>query len=408
MRPAPLAALVLAAACLGAVLALVVGQGTGWLGSGTKTTVVLEPGSELLAESARGAATAKAAKPLPGSGFDPEQIYANRVGGVVTIYSFFDSSASPGAREAQGSGFVVSHDGVVLTNAHVITDAGEVQSSGDAPPAPDLAREVYVEFHDGDRVAAKVVGYDLFDDVGVIRVGREHALEPVPLGDSSKVVIGQPVAAIGTPFGNEGSLTVGVVSATRSIDSLTSRYDVVDAIQTDAPITHGNSGGPLFDARGRVIGINAQIRSGQGQSGFEGVGFAVPINSARRSMGQLLARGRVAYAYLGITTEDLTPAVAKRLGYAVEHGALIDVVQAGTAAAHAGLRAGTRDVRLNGETIRAGGDVIVSVDGQTVRSSGDLIRIVSARLVPGQTARVVLMRGKQRKTVTLRLDERPR
>jgi S1-C subfamily serine protease len=405
MRPAPLAALVLAAACLGAGLALAASRGSGWVGSGTKTTVVLEQGGD----AAVAVKSAAVAKQLPGAAFDPAQIYASRVAGVVTIYSFFDPSTSPGAREAQGSGFVVSHDGVILTNAHVITDAGEVSASTDgAPPNPDVAREVYVEFHDGDRVRAKVVGYDLFDDVGVIRVGSDHALAPVPLGDSSSIVIGQPVAAIGTPFGNEGSLTVGVVSATRSIDSLTSRYDVVDAIQTDAPITHGNSGGPLFDARGRVIGINAQIRSGQGQSGFEGVGFAVPINSARRSMRQLLAGGRVAYAYLGITTEDLTPVMAKKLGYPVEHGALIDVVQSGTAAEHAGLRAGTRDVHLNGETVRAGGDVIVAVDGQAVRSSGDLIRIVSARLVPGQTARVVLVRGMQRKTVTLRLDERPR
>jgi 2-alkenal reductase len=406
MRPAPLAAVVLAATCLGAVLALGVGKGTGWLDAGTKTTVVLQPADGATATTV----TAAGARPLPGSAFDPAQVYAHRVAGVVTIYSFFDPSTSPSAREAQGSGFVVSHDGVILTNAHVITDAGEVaSSSGEAPPTPDVAREVYVEFHDGDRVAAKVIGYDLFDDVGVIRVhGGDHELAPVPLGDSSKVVVGQPVAAIGTPFGNEGSLTVGVVSATRPIDSLTSRYDVVDAIQTDAPITHGNSGGPLFDARGRVIGINAQIRGGQAQSGFEGVGFAVPINSAKRSMQQLLVGGRVAYAYLGITTEDLTPAIAKRFGYPVEHGALVDVVQPGTVAERAGLQAGTRDVHLNGETVRAGGDVIVSIDGQRVGSSGDLIRIVSGRLVPGQRARVVLVRGKQRKTVTLRLDERPR
>ena len=144
----------------------------------------------------------------------------------------------------------------------------------------------------------------------------------MPLGDSAAVVVGEPVAAIGSPFGNEDSLGVGVVSAThRSIDSLTSNYNLVDAIQTDAPINHGNSGGPLFDARGRVIGINAQIRSDSGQA--EGVGFAVPINSARRSMEQLIANGSVSYAYVGIETTDLTPALAQRFGYPVTQGAVV-------------------------------------------------------------------------------------
>ncbi len=388
MRQGPLVAVSLTAACLGAVLAVALGQGTGWLDGGTKTTVVVQTAPDASPVSAAGAARA-AARPLSGSSFDPARIYATRVPGVVTLYSFFDPSTDANAREAQGTGFVVSAGGVILTSAHVITDAAEVSSSSEqSPPAPDVAKEVYVEFHDGDRVPAEVVGYDLFDDVGVIRVDpKAHALAPVPLGDSSAVVVGEPVAAIGTPFGNEGSLTVGVVSATRPIDSLTSRYDVVDAIQTDAPITHGNSGGPLFDARGRVIGINAQIRTGQTQSGFEGVGFAVPVNSAKRSMQQLLANGRVVYAYLGVRTEDLTPAIAKRFGYGVDHGALIDVVQPGTAAERAGLRAGSRDVLLNGETVRGGGDVIVAIDGIPVQSSGDLVRIVSGRLVPGRRRR---------------------
>ena len=135
----------------------------------------------------------------------------------------------------------------------------------------------------------------------------------MPLGDSNRVVVGEPVAAIGSPFGNQNSLSVGVVSATqRSIDSLTSAYDVSGAIQVDAPINHGNSGGPLLDARGRVIGINAQIRSTSGNA--EGVGFAIPINAARRSMEQLIATGKVAYAYVGITTQDVTPALARRYG----------------------------------------------------------------------------------------------
>src|SRR5204863_5563932 len=157
-----------------------------------------------------------------------------------------------------------------------------------------------------DRVPARIVGWDIFDDVALIRVDpQDHSLAPVPLGDSSAVAVGEPVAAIGSPFGQADSLGVGVVAAThRSIESLTSKYNLVDAIQTDAPINHGNSGGPLFDARGRVIGINAQIRSDSGNA--EGVGFAVPINSAKRSMEQLIGHGSVSYAYIGVVTTDLT------------------------------------------------------------------------------------------------------
>ena len=160
----------------------------------------------------------------------------------------------------------------MLTSAHVVTTAG--QGGGQAK----RAHTIYVQFSDGDRVPARIVGYDLFDDVAR-DPGRPEAppLRPVPLGNSARVVVGEPVAAIGSPFGNADSLSVGVVSAIRrSIPSLTTRYDLIDAIQTDAPINHGNSGGPLFDAHGRVIGINAQIRSSGGSSGFEGVGFAVP------------------------------------------------------------------------------------------------------------------------------------
>ena len=175
------------------------------------------------------------------------------------------------------------------------------------------AERVYVVFADGDRIPATIVGWDLFNDTGLVKVDPDdHAVSPVPLGDSSRVVVGEPVAAIGSPFGQESSLAVGVVSATeRSIDSLTSAYDVSDAIQIDAPINHGNSGGPLLDARGRVIGINAQIRSDSGNA--EGVGFAIPINSARRSMEQLISTGKVAYAYVGVTTQDVTPAIVAPL-----------------------------------------------------------------------------------------------
>ena len=267
---------------IGGATVLVVAKAAGWFHGATRTVVVRQ------SATAGDLAPVVAAKPLVGNGFQPAQIYRSRAAGVVTIVSYFDDASLPNARAGQGSGFVVRSDGTILTSAHVITTAGQ----GTSAPTK-TARTVYVEFSDGDRVPAKVVGADLYDDVGIIKVAPgQHALSPVPLGNSSRVVVGQPVAAIGSPFGNADSLSVGVVSAIRrSIPSLTTAYNLVDAIQTDAPINHGNSGGPLFDARGRVIGINAQIRSTDTSSGFEGVGFAVPIDSARRSLDQIETTG---------------------------------------------------------------------------------------------------------------------
>jgi S1-C subfamily serine protease len=252
------------------------------------------------------------------------------------------------------------------------------------------------------------VGWDVFDDVGVLRVDpKAHALTPLPLGDSSRVVVGEPVAAIGSPFGNENSLTVGVVSATqRSIESLTSQYNLVDAIQVDAPINHGNSGGPLFDAAGRVIGINAQIRSDNGSA--EGVGFAVPINAARRSMQELVATGKVAYAYVGITSEDLTPGIARRYGYPVRDGAVITSVRPGSPGAHAGLRGGSEQRDFNGSAFTYGGDVVVSIGGSPVRSASDVVRAVTERLRPGQTVPMTFVRDGARQTVRVTLANRPR
>ena len=218
--------------------------------------------------------------------------------------------------------------------------------------------------------------------------------------------MGEPVAALGSPFGNESSLAVGVVSATRrSIDSLTSDYTLPDAIQTDAPITHGNSGGPLFDARGRVVGINAQIRSDSGQA--EGVGFAVPINAAKRSFRQLVRTGRVAYAYAGVNAEDLTPTIARRFGYTVERGAVIASVVRESPASRAGLRGGSDQRSLNGFDFRVGGDVIVRIGAQEIRSADDLVRVVSEHLAPGQVVPFTVVRDGRRLVVSVRLGERP-
>ena len=377
---------------------LAVGKAAGWL-DGHTTNVVFRS-APASADAAAPVAVGPVAKPLSGNGFDPARIYASRSAGVVTIFAVYGSS-SDNAQAAQGSGFVVSRRGYILTNSHVITTAGE--GNGTAKPADHL----YVEFQNHDRVAAKVVGWDIFDDVGLVKVDpTAHRLDPVPLADSARVVVGEPVAAIGSPFGNENSLAVGVVSATaRSISSLTSAYNLVDAIQTDAAINHGNSGGPLFDARGRVIGISAQIRSSSGNA--ERVGFAVPINSAKRSMAQLVATGRVAYAYVGISTEDLTPALARRFGYHASRGAVIDTVKPDSPGLTAGLRGGTREERVLGTGFTRGGDLIVAINGYPVRSAEDVVRVVTERLSPGQVARFTILRGGSRRDVPVRLTKRP-
>lgn len=335
--------------------------------------------------------------PLLGNGFDPAALYARRAGGVVTIYADLGADG-----QSQGSGFVVDSEGTILTNAHVITNVAV--SSADVRGA----QTVFVEFRDGDRVRASIVGWDLFNDVGVVRLDPSgHGVEPVPLGDSSRVRVGEPVAAIGSPFGNQTSLAVGVISATgRSIDSLTSGYAVADAIQIDAPINSGNSGGPLFDARGRVIGINAQIRSTSGTA--EGVGFAIPINAARRALEQLTESGRVSYAYLGVSTQDVTPGLAARFGIAARRGALVVTVEPGTPAERAGLRGGDQAEAYNGLRITLGGDVIVRIGRSPVSSSEDVSRIVTEELRVGRTVPVTIVRdGTARKIVKLTPSERP-
>jgi S1-C subfamily serine protease len=390
-------------AILGASTALIVAKAAGWVDPDEATrTVVLTTGSATPADNPIDENAE--AKPLQGNGFDPAKIYRERAAGVVTIIALFGPNDSLAAADAaQGSGFVVSDDGYILTNSHVITTAGE----GDPIASPEAATTILVEFRDGDRVRARIVGWDVYDDVGLLKVRpADHHLTVVPLGDSAHVVVGQPVAAIGSPFGNESSLSVGVVSATeRSIASLTSSYDLVDAIQTDAPINRGNSGGPLFDARGRVIGINAQINSNSGNA--EGVGFAVPINSARRSMEQLIESGDVRYAWLGVSTQTLTPRLAEHFGYPVDAGAGVQTVVAGSPASEAGIQGGGTEKDFTGIPFRPGGDVIVAIDGVPVQTAEDVVRAVTEGLHPGETTRLSVLRGSKRIEVTVTLGERP-
>jgi 2-alkenal reductase len=404
IRPGAAAVIAIVAAVIGGMSVLVVGKAAGWLDEGSsqvETVLVSTPDG---ATPASNPVEGDAAKPLVGNQFDASEIYEKRAAGVVTIYAVFGTG---GAQElesqAQGSGFVVSDDGYVLTNSHVITTAGEA----DETQTPEAASRVYVQFRDGERVAAQIIGWDLYDDVGLVKVDpANHAVSPVPLGDSSAVVVGEPVAAIGSPFGQESSLSVGVVSATeRSIDSLTSGYDLIDAIQTDAPINRGNSGGPMFNARGEVIGINAQIRSESGTA--EGVGFAVPINAAKRSMEQLIQTGRVRYAWLGITTQTVTPRMARQLQYGEEQGAAVQEVVDGSPAARAGLQGGGEEREYEGVRLLVGGDLIVAIDGRPVDSAEDVVRAVTQRLLPGQNTELTILRDGERQTVTVRLGERP-
>ena len=341
-----------------------------------------------------------AAAPRAGA-FDPIALYEERSPGVVTIYAAFAGSDDPQGA-AQGSGFVVSDSGLILTNSHVITTAG---LSSD-PDAVTAASAVFVEFSDGERMAAEIVGWDVFADVAVLATeAPKEDLRPLPLGVSVEVQVGESVAAIGSPFGQSGSLTVGVVSATgRSVASLTSDYDLVDAIQIDAPINRGNSGGPLFNAHGEVIGINAQIRSETGTA--EGVGFAIPIAAAWRSMQQLVESGAVAYPWIGTCTATLVPGIAQDLGYSVERGALITAVFGDTPAEEAGLQEGEGEQLVDGIRYTVGSDVVVALDAREIGSADALIREL-ARHRPGDTVALDVWRGDESLALELTVGERP-
>jgi S1-C subfamily serine protease len=368
----------------------------GWDNGGAQTVLVREP---LVRSSAP--STVVVSKPVLAKGFAPRRIFSERSPGVVTVFSYFGANSGASSLE-EGSGFVVDDSGVILTSAHVI-----VATTGSGL-LTQPARTVYVQFGDGDRVNAEVVGWDPYDDVGVLKVApKAHALVPLPLGTSAGLAVGQPVAAIGSPFGSETSLSVGIVSGVgRTIPSLTTSYDLFDAIQTDAPVNQGNSGGPLLDAAGRAIGINAQIRSSL-ESGFQGVAFAVPIDSVKRSLEQLLQSGHVDYAYLGLETADLTPSIAKAFGYPATRGAIVDAVARGGPAAKAGLEAGHQSVVWQNQRMTVGGDAIVAIDGIAVTSSNDVARIVAERMVPGEAAWFTVMREGRKLVIPVTLGARP-
>jgi S1-C subfamily serine protease len=325
-------------------------------------------------------------------GFDAAEVYRKAAPGVVTIRSIF-----PGGG-AEGSGFVLDNDGSIVTNAHVVTD----DLSGDR----EEAESVFVEFPNRNVVPAQIIGFDPFADVALLDVDPDgFDLHPLVLGDDDELVVGQPVAAIGSPFGEQQSLSIGIVSATdRSVESLT-QFQIEGAIQTDASINPGNSGGPLLDAQARVIGINQQIETNSGAN--DGVGFAVPISAVKRSVSQLEDDGSVEYAYIGVSSQALYPQLADRLGLDTDYGGLIAEVVPDGPADKAGLDGGDEKLRFQGFPYRTGGDVILAVDGRKVVRPDDLARHISA-LRPGQRVTLeVLHEDNETDRVEVTLGERP-
>lgn len=330
--------------------------------------------------------------------FDPAAIYDRDGPGVVTVFSVFSSDGPDGrSGEGVGSGFVLGEQGEIVTNAHVVTE-GQGEDI-------ERARRVYVRFADGNEVPAEIVGTDPNADVALLRVQRGGlTLRPLRLGSSAEVRVGAPVAAIGSPYGEPQSLSVGIISGVdRTIDSLTG-FTISGAIQTDAAINRGNSGGPLVDARGRVLGINSQIRSTGG--GGEGVGFAVPVDTVRRSVAALRADGEVRYAYLGIETAPVYPQLATRFQLGTRTGAWVQAVSEDGPAADGGMRGGDGRARFQASTYREGGDVIVRLGGRTVRDPNDLSQALQ-RVSPGDEVPVVVIRDGRPRTLTITVGERP-
>jgi len=368
-----------------AVLAAGVLLASGCGGGATKTVQTTTTKVEVVGQS--GAAI---------RGFDARSIYERDAPGVVTVISTGLQSAS-GAEAGLGSGFVISGDGEIATNAHVVTSG--------AGAAIRKASTVYVRFGDGNQVPAEVRGFDPFSDVALLKVDPKGlTLRPLPLGSTADLHVGAPVAAIGSPFAEEQSLSVGVISGLdRSIESLTG-FATTGAIQTDAAINHGNSGGPLLDGRGRVLGINAQIQTSTGDG--SGVGFAVPADVVRLSLAQLRRDGRARYAYLGVSHVEVYPQLAEHFHLPVASGAWVQDVTAGGPAQSAHVREGDKTDRFQDKDFRVGGDVITAVQGAPVHTENDLAKALLAHK-PGDTVTVAIRRGDKRLNVRIKLGERP-
>src|SRR5947199_1742957 len=314
-------------------------------------------------------------------------VYRKNIGSVVNVTSkavAFDFFYGLVPQEGQGSGFIIDHDGHILTNYHVIAEA----------------RQVEVTLHNRKKYRATVVGTDRSHDLAIIQI-KAPDLAAMTLGDSKNLQVGQKVYAIGNPFGLSGTLTSGIVSSIRSVqepDGMT----IDEAIQTDAAINPGNSGGPLLNWHGEVIAINTIIASTVGQS--PGSGFAIPINTAKAVLNDLVTLGRVRRPALGVVTLLISPDIADQLGLASDYGLLIVRVVPGGAAERAGLKGGTERAYLGNTPITTGGDLIVAIDGQDVQDQQDLSHVMNNHRA-GDSVRVTIYRGKRKMDVNVKLGE---
>jgi S1-C subfamily serine protease len=357
-----------------------VGGGVSLLGAsvtgnlGTRTTirqVVTTPAAPV---AARTSAT---------HGLSIEQIYRRDAPGVVQIASSLHTKA------ALGSGFVIDKAGHIVTNEHVVAGAQTVQ----------------VSFSGTDEIAARVIGRDPSTDVAVLQIdAHARSLAPLPLGDSDKVQVGDEVVAIGNPFSLTRTATAGIVSAVERTIDAPNGVSVGAAIQTDAAINHGNSGGPLVDQNGDVIGVNEQITAGTARN--VGVGFAVPVDTVKAVAAQLIQHGEVRHAFLGVAAQPLTPSVAQLFDLPVSHGLLVQAVTPGSAAAHAGLEAGSTPALVQGESYSIGGDIIVAVDGTRVSTESQLRRLLTLDK-PGDRLRFTVYRGSKELGIEVTLGTTP-
>jgi S1-C subfamily serine protease len=336
------------------------------------------------------AAPAEPAPAEPAALVTPEpltvgEIYAQAAPGVVEIA--VSGGAGFGSTEGEGSGFVLDTDGDIVTNAHVV----------------DGASSMTVTFADGEQADAELVGVDASSDLAVIRVDRPASeLTPLELGQSDTVAVGDTVVALGSPFGLEGTITAGIVSALgRSIDA-PNGFTIRGAIQTDAAVNHGNSGGPLLDETGAVIGVNAQIASESG--GNDGVGFAIPVDTVTAVVRQLVAGGSVERPYLGVSLATVDERAAVELG--LPQGAQVAAVQEGTPAAAAGLRAGTAAQTVGGLPFTSDGDVVTALDGEPIAGADELIDALASRS-PGDTVTLGVHRDGRQLEIEVTLGTRP-
>ena len=379
-----------AASLLGGLVALGAVAVTGDLGGGTTTVVRSSPGP-----------TAAAQVASKDDGLTVSQIYAQAAPGVVQITSTSEAADNPSLapfdqqpqqQQALGSGFVIDKAGHIVTNYHVIEGAEQIE----------------VSFSNQDTLRATLVGSDPSTDIAVLRVeASSRGLTPLELGDSGSVRVGDPVVAIGNPFGLARTATAGIVSAVqeRTITA-PNGYPIDHVIQTDAPINSGNSGGPLLNAHAQVIGVNSQIAPAAGSSGNVGIGFAVPANTVKQVVAQLVATGKVDRAYLGIAGSTVNEELARVLKLPVDAGVLVERVGDGTAASRAGLHGGTSSTVVAGESYMPGGDVIVAIAGRRVSSLEEL-RDALADHKPAEKVALEIYRGNERRTLQVTLGRQP-